>query len=137
MGKRIYVERMEVVANARKASSKQISEDRSIRTGMAKNLTDSNLVAENNNGGAGDSVSWKLYHPIPIYPELAREKGWEGSVKIKISTDENGLVIEETLAESSGFKVLDEAAVKAVKEWRTHANLNREVVPITFRLYDL
>lgn len=57
-------------------------------------------------------------NPKPAYPELARKRGQEGLVRLLAHVDEQGKPTEISVAESSGFSLLDEAAVKAVRRWR-------------------
>ena len=53
----------------------------------------------------------------PRYPTMARRLGLEGAVKLLIRVAADGRVLGVTVVESSGHKVLDEAAVKAVETW--------------------
>lgn len=73
----------------------------------------------------------------PYYPMIARQKKWEGIVMLKLYVDKNGKINEITLAKSSGYKILDESAVKSVKEWKLINNYNKNIyiiVPIEFKL---
>jgi protein TonB len=54
----------------------------------------------------------------PIYPETARRAGWEGRVTVRVEVSANGLPIRVALEKSSGYGVLDQAALRAVKSWR-------------------
>ena len=54
----------------------------------------------------------------PIYPETARRAGWEGRVTVRVEVSADGLPMSVTLAKSSGYGVLDQAALRAVKTWR-------------------
>jgi TonB family protein len=56
-------------------------------------------------------------NPKPRYPMLARRKGYEGAVFLKVFVLENGTVAKVELEKSSGYEILDESALKAVKEW--------------------
>ncbi|BCA79872.1 energy transducer TonB [Desulfuromonas sp. AOP6] len=57
-------------------------------------------------------------NPPPNYPRLARERGWQGEVVLRARVSRNGRVIHVRIEESSGYTLLDRAAVKAVKGWR-------------------
>lgn len=77
----------------------------------------------------------------PIYPAYARRRGIEGRVVLDVIVAANGKAKDVSVAQSSRYEVLDEAAVKAVREWRFHpARENgrtiesRLKVPVTFRL---
>jgi len=54
----------------------------------------------------------------PSYPDLARRNGWEGRVMIRVDVSAEGRPLSTTIAQSSGFGVLDQAALRAVKSWR-------------------
>lgn len=54
----------------------------------------------------------------PIYPETARRAGWEGRVTVRVEVSADGLPIRVALQKSSGYGVLDQAALRAVKGWR-------------------
>jgi protein TonB len=54
----------------------------------------------------------------PSYPDLARRNGWEGRVMIRVEVSAEGRPLSTAIAKSSGFGVLDQAALRAVKSWR-------------------
>lgn len=56
-------------------------------------------------------------NPKPPYPKSARRRGYEGTVLLRVLVLEDGKVGEIELAGPSGYSVLDESALKAVKEW--------------------
>ncbi len=58
------------------------------------------------------------YHPAPAYPELARRRGWEGTVEFHVRVLVSGAVGEVTLKRSSGYKSLDHAARRTIRDWR-------------------
>lgn len=57
-----------------------------------------------------DMVNKKL-----IYPLMARQKGWEGKVKISFIIARDGFVRDIMITESSGIEILDKNAINAVK----------------------
>lgn len=83
-------------------------------------------------------------HPLtqPAYPAQSRRLGEEGSVQLLVFVLPNGRVSEATVAVSSGFARLDEAAVhEALRSWRLMPNTVDGVatgswnrIGITFRL---
>lgn len=82
-----------------------------------------------------------LHNPIPEYPSMARRKGEQGRVLLKVLVTLNGDAGNVTLEKSSGSSYLDEAAMNAVKSWKfTPARSNNEpvsgfvTVPISFSL---
>ena len=79
--------------------------------------------------------------PPPRYPSLARRRGQEGIVRLHLSIDAAGKVDAVTVERSSGFPLLDRAALKAVRSWRFEpASLDGRAVatellqPVEFRL---
>ncbi len=60
----------------------------------------------------------QLNNPAPIYPSMSRRLREEGIVVLEILIKADGTVGEIKIKNSSGFKRLDETAVKAVKRWR-------------------
>ncbi|MDR0311684.1 MAG: energy transducer TonB [Acidobacteriota bacterium] len=79
--------------------------------------------------------------PQPNYPEAARKRGEEGDVLLKVEVLANGRVGQTEIAESSGFVLLDEAALKTVRNWQFRpARKGRENVacwvniPVKFKL---
>ncbi len=55
--------------------------------------------------------------PRPSYPRFAREQGWEGTAMLRVAVEANGSVSKATIQKSSGFSILDESALQAVKQW--------------------
>jgi TonB family protein len=54
----------------------------------------------------------------PKYPGLARKRGEEGTVVLKVLVDLDGMVNTLVVETSSGSGLLDRAAAAAVKQWR-------------------
>ncbi len=54
----------------------------------------------------------------PVYPRIAIEKGWEGTVILRLLVTSNGLPNAITVRKSSGHAVLDKAAIEAMQQWR-------------------
>lgn len=58
------------------------------------------------------------YNPPPDYPMLLREQGIGGTVWLRVWVDSDGHPGEIKVAKGSGFRLLDEAASRAVRSWR-------------------
>ena len=58
-----------------------------------------------------------LNNPAPEYPQLARRKGEQGRVMLKVLVSEGGQPEKVQVDTSSGYSKLDQAAVEAVKKW--------------------
>jgi periplasmic protein TonB len=58
-------------------------------------------------------------HPAPVYPAIALRNHYEGTVFIEFTVDGTGAISSAKVQKSSGFPVLDEAALEVVKNrWR-------------------
>ncbi len=54
----------------------------------------------------------------PIYPRIARESGWEGTVLVRVAVQPDGSPESVKIQKSSGHSILDTAAIEAVKKWK-------------------
>jgi protein TonB len=54
----------------------------------------------------------------PRYPEQARSLRREGVVRLRLRVDEDGRVTSVDVVRSSGYPILDAAAVSAVRTWQ-------------------
>lgn len=54
----------------------------------------------------------------PEYPRLAREAGWEGTVMLQVEVLPDGRAGTVKVHTTSGYNILDEAAVSAIQRWR-------------------
>lgn len=82
-----------------------------------------------------------LHNPAPVYPPVAQDQGWEGHVVLRVHVLASGRPDSVSVAVSSGRKMLDEAALKAVSNWSfvparrgATATDGWVKVPIDFRL---
>jgi protein TonB len=50
-----------------------------------------------------------------MYPDVARQNGWEGTVSLRLELLADGTVGEVQVAHSSGYTALDTAAQEAAK----------------------
>ena len=53
----------------------------------------------------------------PLYPRIARESGWEGTVMVRMLITTDGTASQIAIRKSSGHPLLDKAAQEAVKRW--------------------
>ena len=54
----------------------------------------------------------------PLYPQVARKEGWEGTVVLRITIGTGGDVENVITQTSSGHPALDESAAQSVKTWQ-------------------
>lgn len=82
-----------------------------------------------------------LRNPAPEYPEYARRRGLQGKVLLEVQVTREGDAKEVNIAKTSGFNVLDKAALKVVRHWKfVPARRGSEfveagvLVPVEFRI---
>lgn len=82
-----------------------------------------------------------LKNSPPHYPEIARRNGWEGRVMVRVEVSADGRPLSTAIAKSSGYGILDQAALRAVKSWRFQprpisgiASAGTVEVPVNFAL---
>ncbi|MFZ1325464.1 MAG: TonB family protein [Candidatus Contendobacter sp.] len=77
-------------------------------------------------------------NPPPRYPPIARQRGIEGRVLLRLTINAAGSVEAVSIAQSSGNDVLDQEARLTVARWRFQPPQGQSQtvaqVPITFRL---
>lgn len=95
-------------------------------------------------GGAPSTTEAKQLRPLPgnpqpRYPSLARRRGEEGRVLLRLTVNATGRVEAVSVARSSGYELLDQEAQRTVARWRFQSPPTERMVaqiPITFRLRD-
>ncbi|MGZ0080214.1 energy transducer TonB [Methylomonas sp. YC3] len=82
-------------------------------------------------------------NPKPSYPAIALRQGLQGRVMLRVQVTEEGMSETVMIERSSGYEILDESAVEAVKQWRftpakrgETAIASSVIVPIVFILED-
>lgn len=77
----------------------------------------------------------------PEYPQLAKQMHQEGLVILKVEVDQKGIPVKVEVKQSSGYKLLDQSALKAVRRWRFQPKRigglsvkSRVAIPVRFRL---
>lgn len=80
-------------------------------------------------------------NPPPKYPRLARRRGLQGMVVLDVLVNTSGWVEELQVGRSTGYGLLDKAAIKAVRNWQfkvgTVGGIPQQMwvkVPVRFRL---
>ena len=68
-------------------------------------------------GAITEQISSLMINKPPPYPSLARIKGWEGEVVLIASVNKKGSISKTNILSSSGYYILDSAAVKAISKW--------------------
>ncbi len=63
-----------------------------------------------------------IKNPAPSYPRIARLRKYQGEVEVSVLADSQGNVIDANIHKSSGFSILDDAALDTLKNWRFSMN---------------
>ncbi len=105
-------------------------------SGLAGNVGDGPGTLPKYSGGG-------LSNAAPRYPYLARRRGQEGRVVLRVQVTADGEAAAVQLRQSSGYRLLDKAAVEAAKTWRFVparrggiAVAGSVEVPVSFKLRD-
>jgi len=82
-----------------------------------------------------------LNNPQPLYPLAAKRRGMQGQVLLEVTVTTTGTASKVIVKQSSGFKILDKAAVTAVASWKFVPAMNNATpikavveIPIRFEL---
>ena len=70
----------------------------------------------------------------PKYPKVAIQRGYEGILKLKVSIQKNGSVNNVLVIESTGYKILDNAGIKAAKESKFYPLRKQSELNIVYEL---
>ena len=128
------------VLTAQKASPEnavaQQPEAKPVKTKNAKTV-----VTPDVKGAVDQNKDPFLKNSPQVYPEHAREQGWEGVAVVEVLVGRNGLPDQVALYKSSGYKILDHAALKSIRSWQFRAAragsvsfASRIKIPIRFSL---
>lgn len=98
---------------------------------------------EGRGGLASEPLALLTGNPPPVYPDVARRRGWEGRVVLRVVVDVTGAPSDIAIGRTSGFRLLDESAIAAVQRWRFEPARLAGIpvvaaveVPVAFRLTD-
>lgn len=91
---------------------------------------------------SGMTLPYLISHPKPVpYPRWAVKQGWQGRFVIAIEVLLNGTVGRYKVMESTGHRLLDEAAAEAVRTWKFKPAVKQGKpvvtcieIPVIFRL---
>lgn len=74
------------------------------------------------------------------YPPLARKHGWQGEVLLAFTLDTRGTIIDAHIARSSGYTLLDRAALASLQQVgaiTSRLPLARQLeLPVIYRLQE-
>lgn len=87
----------------------------------SKSATSTSATASGSNSSKFTEANYRAnyaHNPKPDYPTIAKSRGWQGKVLLRVKVSAQGLSDGVTVEKSSGHEMLDESAIEAVKKWR-------------------
>jgi len=89
----------------------------------------------NSQTDAKKAKHYALYAPRPQYPLEARKHHWTGSGLFVCNIRSNGTVASVDVLQSTGYQMLDQAAITAFRQWRFQPGDMKAVkIPMDFWL---
>ncbi len=90
------------------------------QSGQSADMTSENLGALRK--GFSSSV-WAKIAEAKYYPGIAQKRGWQGNPVIEFQVGKNGDLLSYSVAIASPYKILDQAALEAVKNARPYPKI--------------
>ena len=110
----------EVVYEERTAESRKEGEQSDEQTESSEETEKSakNTESINSSNAVPETLSISSFTTdlSPVYPKYAKKNNYEGLVRVSLTVNRNGRGENIKVVKSSGYSVLDKAAVKAVKK---------------------
>jgi periplasmic protein TonB len=78
---------------------------------------ESSTAESHDRAGVQASIPRYDLNPPPHYPRVARRRNYQGTVILDVRVTVDGRVAQVRIAESSGYAILDQSAVKSVQNW--------------------
>jgi len=144
--------KVEAVINHRKDISKKPNfETHTEQNNRIDNVSIANIETTDKKGSKNQLLNLKAVtqnaypdyksNPKPRYPMIARRKGYEGTVRLRVYVLENGDAGAVELEKSSNYEILDRSAIEAINRWIFIPGKRNGVpvaswvtVPVKFRL---
>jgi len=123
------------------SSQREANRSAAVSTSAATALSSDKMSG--GNAGSGITPPGILAKVDPVYPAIARQAGQQGTVLLKIEILVNGRPGRITIARSTNYPALDEAAMAAVRQWQFvptkdlssgQAIVCTTTLPVSFRL---
>jgi TonB family protein len=81
--------------------------------------------------------SWRaLDHPVPSYPEAAKQQHLSGNALFELHIRGDGIVERVATVTSTGHALLDESAVAALRRWRFDPQIPIKTLRVPVRYID-
>ena len=76
-----------------------------------------------------------VYTPQPRYPAAAYQHGLGGSGILECNLRPDGTVVSVTVVRTTGYGILDKAAISAFQQWRFKPGTSKTVrIPVNFKM---
>ena len=70
----------------------------------------------------------------PKYPKIAIQRGYEGILKLKVTIQKDGSVKDVLVTQSTGYRILDKAGIKAAQESKFYPLRKQSELNIVYEL---
>jgi len=105
------------LAKPLKSPASKPEEPRAAGDDKISDATRSTKQSAADTGLVREAIPLYKINPPPRYPRTARRRGIQGTVVLSVYVDRQGRVSNLWVFESSGYRVLDNAALDSVKKW--------------------
>ena len=140
-----FVDKKNIQQNANELTKESINKTSQDTQNSIQNSISSssskNQVADSNITTSPVFDAQYLNNPSPIYPSNAKNNNIQGKVFLSVLVGIEGRAIEVKIANSSGYYILDNSALSAVRKWQfVPAKKNGEavsatvIVPVEFKI---
>ena len=125
-------QRQAKAAQERELARKRIEEKRRQKLTAQKAENARKKAATSAAGQRTVSKPSGISQPKPKYPPAARRAGQQGTVTLSFTIGSSGKVISARIAKSSGYILLDNAALSAIRGWRFKPARNALGEPVSY-----
>ena len=140
-----FVDKKNIQQNAseltKESSNKTNQDNQNLIQNSISSSSSKNQVADSNITTSPVFDAQYLNNPSPIYPSNAKNNNIQGKVFLSVLVGIEGRAIEVKIANSSGYSILDNSALSAVRKWQfVPAKKNGEavsatvIVPVEFKI---
>jgi TonB family protein len=95
-----------------------------ISTSTKEQINNTDGRSVNKTAGKASNLNTAIAYPLykenapPVYPAIARVRGYEGVVLVSAEVLPDGHVGDMKIRKSSGYAILDQSAIEAVRPWK-------------------
>ena len=136
-----FVDKKNIQQNASELTKESINKTSQETQNSISSSSSKNQVPDSNITTSPVFDAQYLNNPSPIYPSNAKNNNIQGKVFLSVLVGIEGRAIEVKIANSSGYSILDNSALSAVRKWQfVPAKKNGEavsatvIVPVEFKI---